>query len=704
MQQLSQQGVNDFFKRQLKDWSKCADAFASVSKAETKTVDVDGFPVKVQFNQARIRSSAAKIDKKSIAERPCFLCDVNRPAEQIHMQWGVYKVLVNPFPICRFHLTVPGKHEPQRISRERLEDMLNLSRQLPDSLVFYNGPQCGASAPDHFHFQIVGKDELPIVEAIEKGTTLPFGIIILHDSSRFDEIMAQLPKQDDEVEPMTNILCFTDKYGKQQVVIIPRRSHRPDFYGSDEGKMLVSPASIDLAGIMVAPRRIDFESFTPARLRDIYTQLCYSQNEVNQMLTCDNTISVGIMEESEITVDFISGFAELGKKSFNADSLSDTIIFTAAEDNGVFTLHNVTIGKQFHWQRKEDQTFRGNLELRPYMGKILVINHVNIETYLKSVISSEMSANASLELLKAHSVISRSWVLSQRKQRYGTQNNTARDGIIDRDDMIVKWYDHDDHSLYDVCADDHCQRYQGITRQTNPTVDQAVDATRSEVLVYDNHLCDTRFSKCCGGVMETFESCWEDAPKPYLKPLADKVDETDVPDLTDESEAARWILGRPESFCNTADPEILSQVLNNYDQETSDFYRWSVEYTPQQLSSLVKRKSGIDFGEIIDLRPIKRGPSGRIILLKIKGSKRELTVGKELEIRRWLSESHLYSSAFTVERGDNGNFILRGAGWGHGAGLCQIGAAVMGAKGFNYRQILAHYYPGSEIRNISKNI
>ncbi len=703
MPKISQSVVNEFFERQLKEWGACADAFAAIGTAETKMVDVDGFQVKVQFNKARIRSSAAKVDKKSIAKRPCFLCDSNRPAEQSHLLWGEYKILVNPFPICRFHLTVPASHAPQHMSQKRFEDMLKLSKQLPESLVFYNGPQCGASAPDHFHFQVVGKDELPIVETIEKGAELPFGIITLRDSGRFDEIMSLLPKSDDEIEPKVNILCYTDESGEPQAVIIPRRAHRPDFYGPEEGQMLVSPASIDLAGIMVAPRSSDYEAFTPERLHDIYSQLCYSQSEVNQMLTRNGTISVGIMEEHEITVEFISGFAELGEKSFKADSVSEPINFTATEGEGVFTLRDVTIGKQFHWQRRENQTFKGNLELRPYKGKILAINHVDIETYLKSVISSEMSANASLELLKAHSVISRSWVISQREHRHNSGCRIDREGFIDSDKMIVKWYDHDDHDLFDVCADDHCQRYQGITRQTNPRVNQAVEATRGEVLIYDNKLCDARFSKCCGGVMETFESCWEDDPKPYLKPLADKPDETDVPNLADEATAYNWINSRPDSFCNTADPVILSQVLNNYDQETADFYRWTVEYTPQQLSSLVKRKSGIDFGEISELTPIKRGPSGRIILLKIKGSKRELTVGKELEIRRWLSETHLYSSAFTVSRADNGNFILNGAGWGHGAGLCQIGAAVMGAKGYNYRQILAHYYPGAELRKISIN-
>lgn len=693
MSQISQSIVNDFFVKQLSSWPKCAEAFASLEATTTKAIDVDGFQVKVQFNPERIRSSAAKVDKASIAARPCFLCDKNRPAEQKSLPWGDYKILVNPYPICKFHLTIPAPHAPQLINRQRIEDMMELARLMPDSLIFYNGPRCGASAPDHFHFQVAGRNELPIVEAIEHNRAIPFGIITLRDSSRFDDIMARLPKGDEEPEPKVNILCFADAAGAPIVVIIPRRAHRPDFYGEGEGEMLVSPASADLAGLMVAPRQADFELFDEKRLRAIYSQLCYTQAEVDRMMSAGRPLAVGIMEEEEITVDFIAGFDELGEKTFTAASLSSPLRFKAKEGEGVFTLRGVTIGKQFHWQRREDQTFKGELELLPHQGKLLAINHVDVETYLKSVISSEMSANASLELLKAHAVISRSWVLSQCRQRH----NVGRPICREDGDTLIRWYDHDDHELFDVCADDHCQRYQGITRQTNPKVEEAVEATRGEVIAYNGQLCDARFSKCCGGAMETFESCWEEAPKAYLRPLADKPDETDVPDLRSEAGARQWIESRPESFCNTTDPAILSQVLNNYDQETTDFYRWSVEYTPAQLSSLIRRKSGIDFGDIISLTPIKRGPSGRIILLRIKGSKRELTVGKELEIRRWLSETHLYSSAFTVERSAEGNFMLKGAGWGHGVGLCQIGAAVMGSKGYTYRQILAHYYPGAEM-------
>lgn len=385
------------------------------------------------------------------------------------------------------------------------------------------------------------------------------------------------------------------------------------------------------------------------------------------------------------------------------------ITFCPQTDGGSFTITDVTIGINFHWERKETQTFPGTLRLITDGDKLIAINILPIETYLISVISSEMSATSSLELLKAHAVISRSWLLAQIEKRESIShehNHKQQTSCIQSDDMLVRWYDREDHTLYDVCADDHCQRYQGITRASNPAVHEAVHATAGQVLTYDGTICDTRFSKCCGGISEEFATCWEDKQLPYLTPVRDSDDTTPFPDLTREEEADKWIRSTPPAFCHTTDRQVLSQILNNYDQETTDFYRWQVHYTQNELSSLICQRSGIDFGYIVGMQPIRRGPSGRIELLKIIGTKRTLTIGKELEIRRTLSPSHLFSSAFVIdaeEKDEDGipqKFILTGAGWGHGVGLCQIGAAMMAQQGYNYTDILLHYYHGAQIEKL----
>ena len=351
------------------------------------------------------------------------------------------------------------------------------------------------------------------------------------------------------------------------------------------------------------------------------------------------------------------------------------LTFTPQEDDASFSLHDVTIGVNFHWERKETQVFCGTLRLVVEADKIVAINELPVERYLTSVISSEMSATASLEFLKAHAVISRSWLLAQMAKRQQMEKKGASFfSFIKKDDELIRWYDRDDHTIFDVCADDHCQRYQGITKQSSPTVEQAIQATRGQILAYEDEICDTRFSKCCGGQTEEFQYCWEDTPKPYLVSFHDP-------------------------YCNTNDKHILSQVLNDFDQETPDFYRWTVEYTQEQLSELVNRKLKDDFGTIIDLIPLERGKSGRIWKLKIVGTKKTFTIGKELEIRRALSETHLYSSAFEVEKQDD-RFILHGSGWGHGVGLCQIGAAVMGEQGKTYDEILLFYYRNAIIKKL----
>lgn len=396
---------------------------------------------------------------------------------------------------------------------------------------------------------------------------------------------------------------------------------------------------------------------------------------------------------------------DAGEIIFDGKPCKEVLLEPIDPENCHFGLNDVTIGVNFHWQRTERQCFKGSLMLLCENSAITAINIINIEEYLLSVISSEMSATSSLEFLKAHAVISRSWLVAQIKKKANIAIKHD-ETVANSDEELIKWYDREDHKNFDVCADDHCQRYQGINRESTDAVRQAIDATRGEVLMYDGELCDTRFSKCCGGVYELFENCWEPVHHDYLEARRDGVDENNFPDLTKEENAAHWIMSYPKAYCNTNDKNILTQVLNNYDQETSDFYRWKIEYTQEQISQLIKERSGIDFGQIIDLQPIARGTSGRLYKMKIVGSKRSLIIGKELEIRRTLSKSHLYSSAFIVERhniSDNGipqKFVLRGAGWGHGVGLCQIGAAVMGEKGYSYRQILFHYFKNATITKL----
>lgn len=432
-------------------------------------------------------------------------------------------------------------------------------------------------------------------------------------------------------------------------------------------------------------------------------------------------VKVGIMNEpvidfvlnSEYKVDGMvqsgSQRAECcdGKVLWNGKTYGELLFEPQDVANGSFTLVGVTIGVNFHWERKENQSFRGALKLIVEHGKLTTVNILSVEEYLLSVISSEMSATASLELLKAHAVISRSWLLAQiDKNKKLAQSDTQYQTTEQSDDEYIRWYDREDHVNFDVCADDHCQRYQGITRESTDTVRQAINATFGQVLTYDGELCDARFSKCCGGVYEEFENCWEPKHYPYLVAKLDDKDEDNFPDLTKESAAEEWILTKPKAFCNTTDAKILSQVLNNYDQETQDFYRWRVVYTQDEIKELIKNRSGVDYGKIKDLQPVARGTSARLYKLKIVGEKLTRTIGKELEIRRTLSPSHLYSSAFIVERHDvdvdgyPARFVLRGAGWGHGVGLCQIGAAVMGEQGYNYKEILLHYFINAQITTL----
>ena len=430
-------------------------------------------------------------------------------------------------------------------------------------------------------------------------------------------------------------------------------------------------------------------------------------------------INVGIVSAKEIHFTLNGHFFAKGETvsdnqvvSFSEggilwnESLYRELTFTPQDDQNSFSLYDVTIGLNYHWERQETQVFSGTLKLVVDEEKIVAINILPVEEYLTSVISSEMNANSSMELLKAHAVVSRSWLFAQIEKRKALSGKD--EGFFSctkTKEEYIRWYDREDHTIFDVCADDHCQRYQGITKATNATVAEAVKATRGRLLMYDKKICDARYSKCCGGATEEFENCWENTHYPYLSSIrdTDKEENLPLPDLTKEEEAERWIRKAPKSFCDTHDKKILSQILNNYDQETTDFYRWKVRYTQAELAELIRTNTKSDYGDIIDLIPVQRGPSGRICKLKIVGTLKTFTIGKEMEIRRVLSDSHLFSSAFVVDKGEvkegiPQNFILSGAGWGHGVGLCQIGAAVMGEKGYSYEEILLHYYKGAEIR------
>lgn len=668
---MKRDAIDRLVEDQLRDWEEVRLRTMSLRDVKVKDVTVDGIPWRVQFNPARVVSTGAKVDKASIAARPCFLCRDNRPQCQHVHQWGDYEILVNPFPIFPGHLTIAScHHEPQSVNGH-VGDMLRLACDLEGYTVFYNGPQCGASAPDHLHFQAVPSEYMPL------DRRYPFKRHYFIDSQErvgeaLSELLDSLSAHGDE--PMVNIALRAVDSSTIEAVVVPRRAHRPQCYDT----VKVSPGAVDVFGTLITVSEADFDAVDSSLAAAIFNDVAFASHELS--------VNVGIMSAPEIQYELHG--------PFEADA--EGAEFRPLSSDSYFTLKDVTIGVDFHWQRKENQSFLGNLKLKKSGDLTLALNIVPVEDYLTSVISSEMSADASLELLKAHAVISRSWVLSQIRHKASASGHVD---MLDTPEERVKWYDHDDHVDFDVCADDHCQRYQGITRASRARVRSSILSTWGEVLMHGDELCDARFSKCCGGAFEEFQYCWEPRLHDYLVSARDAVDGAPLPDLTVEANAREWILGRPDAFCADVDESILAQVLNNYDRETVDFYRWTVDYDVDELSAIVRERSGIDFGEIRDLVPLARGTSGRIYRLKIVGSKRTMIVGKELEIRKWLSRSHLYSSAFVVERTLHG-FRLHGAGWGHGVGLCQIGAAVMGERGFNYRQILSHYFKDAEIRSI----
>ena len=755
--QNREKGLTDFFHNQLNQWQDVAKRFEELKGVQTREVG----SALAQFNPARLVSTGAKIDKATLAKRPCFLCEKNRPKEQIVLPFGNdFDILVNPFPILPVHFTIPSRHHQLQAIAENYVQIHRLLRAYPQQMVFYNGPKCGASAPDHLHFQAGTSGILPLQRDWQRlyESSVPLlklndgeGIYEIkdyicpvlaivsytekHDIELFSRLYESLPMKDDETEPMMNIVAW--RSGEAFIsVVFPREKHRPDCYSADgEAQCLVSPGSLDMAGLMILPRQSDFEGMTAERAKNVLQEVSLSDEAMKDVvkrlrnkavdLAFDDwkhepIVSVGIVRGDEIRFQ-LNGTYTIGNKEVTGkqivtfqdgqilwdSAVYQELCFTPQVDEISFTLEDVTIGVDFHWERKEAQTFLGKLRFVVDGDKLWAINELPVERYLASVISSEMSATSSLELLKAHAVISRSWLLVQMRRRkaieMGVQTASAPVKVSDEEGVV--WYDSDAHTLFDVCADDHCQRYQGITKATCPHVEEAIKATRGQLLMNGKEICDARFSKCCGGISEEYEYCWDNTHKPYLLSVVDNAPLGTAPtiDLTDEKTAQEWILSSPEAFCNTKDAAVLGQVLNNYDQETQDFYRWTVDFKQSELAELIRRKSGLEFGEIIDLQPLERGKSGRITRLRIVGTKLTRIIGKELEIRRTLSESHLYSSAFVVERSEvvNGvpqHFRLIGAGWGHGVGLCQIGAAVMGEKGYRYDEILHHYYQTAAIQ------
>lgn len=766
---MEDSSISRFFNRQLEVWTDARHRFRDLKHVETRQFSDQ---LKLQWNPARIVSTGAKIDKKTLGERPCFLCDKNRPKEQMSKQIDEkFHLLVNPFPILPVHFTIPArKHQPQLIYKNYGEMHRFISLH-SDLMVFYNGPKCGASAPDHLHFQAGTNGILPLQTNWQRLSRNLTDIISLNDEEKisvvrdfivpafviisksaesdealFRRLYKAMPQRGDETEPMMNIISW--RKGEEFIsVVIPREKHRPEAYFAEgDAQFVVSPGALDMSGLIITPREEDFRKLTEEKALSLLQECGVSEEKMNAIIaklkaskdaedaaeassTLYNKgkqpdVTVGIVSAQKIHFSLNKPYLAKGEKVlgeqvvefseggvlWNGNQYSQ-LTFHPQSADASFSLSDVTIGVNFHWERKEAQTFLGTLRFVVESDKIVAINELPVEKYLESVISSEMSATSSLELLKAHAVISRSWLLAQmKKRREVAESGNNFFSFTKKEDTLIRWYDREDHTLFDVCADDHCQRYQGITKETSPHVAEAIRQTKGQILMDGEEICDARFSKCCGGITEEFQYCWEDTPKTYLTAVRDialGVEHT-LPNLTNEEEAEKWIRFNPPAFCNTQDKKILSEVLNDYDQETVNFYRWNETLSQEKLQQLIADKLKMDLGAILDMKAVERGKSGRISKLQIIGTEKTFTIGKELEIRRTLSDSHLLSSAFVVDKYDKDEqgvpqrFELIGAGWGHGVGLCQIGAAVMGEQGYHYDAILLHYYQGAEIKKLYK--
>lgn len=780
--------IQKFVSGQLSCWPLACANFRALKSVKTKPLNIRGLDVVVQHNPARMISSAAKLDKASVAKRPCFFC--NRFPEQTFIRFEgrkgkKYDILLNPYPIFPDHLVIAMTRHCDQSIWKRYIDILDLSKKYQDYTFFYNGPHSGASAPDHHHFQAAPSSLMPLEKDVRRMLSLlgkPSGksktpsspvpelsyIASMQDAQLFHYnkfvngvfvLRAATSKSaaklfyrlldcadipEGESEPLINLISWYAD-GEFCSIVVFRTAHRSHHYFSTgEDHLTMSPGCADMGGYFIAPVPEDFEKLDAALLTQVLDEVTIgkeTQRKIVRRLTRTQPhISVGIMSAEKIEFQMYPDGGGLrtatyreGKIDYDG-ALYDELFFEEQTPSTFFAeptfeLHDVTIGKGFHWERRETQKFAGALKIIVENNRLTAVNVIGVEDYLVSVISSEMSQNSPLEFLKAHAVISRSWVMAQLSHRSGTAalDSAEREGFLkcrNVEEVVtwlsehrqkdvgkaktvaaketaekgyVKWYDHSDHRNFDVCADDHCQRYQGLTRATNPAVQKAVDDTWGQVLTYDGQLCDARFSKCCGGMTELYSTCWEDEEKPYLQALPDTPGHVLDKVAGHENESGAEDRTHVETFCSKATPELLSRIFNNFDSETSDFYTWSESIPTAELSSLIKEKSGIDIGELTALEPLAKGPSGRIYSLRIIGTKDSFTVGKELEIRRLLSRSHLKSSAFETEFTPDGQVVFHGRGWGHGVGLCQVGAAVMAEKGYDYRSILEHYYPGTKI-------
>lgn len=757
--------ADSFFRNELQSWPEAAERYQAVrEQMQNRALPIDGHLVlEAQWNPARMVSTGARVDSKSVAQRPCFLCDKNRPVQQHSLPTEqCFQVLVNPFPILPQHFTIPmRRHTPQHLY-PHLQTMRRLAWSMSRSIVFYNGPLCGASCPDHMHLQAGSRGVVPLErdwvryeaglqrispsQAMHAGadaasaatdarsglyllTTYACPVLVLRSQPDEDDrvlslrVYDALPVHPNEHEPRLNVVCWRQQGAEGLTdelitLVFPRAKHRPDcYYAEGEKQLLVSPGALDMCGLLVTPREQDFRRITPLMAASILREVTLSPDEVDAVvrrITGQDTqqqdtptstpvrpigrgqepvVQVGIMSAGKVHFTLHGTFVAQGRQVTGEQVAecrdgqvhwqgigTDTLSLVPQNADATFSLDGVTIGVAFHWQRRETQTFDGVLRLQAYQGQLLVINEVPVEDYLTSVISSEMKSTCPLEYLKASAIVSRSWLLTQmrrRRQPDGIQGSPACTHTADR---LVRWYDRQEHTLFDVCADDHCQRYQGIGRISNPQVRDAVRQTRGLVLTYQGEVCDARFGKCCGGRTNEFRYCWDNLQVPYLTSVADP-------------------------YCQVTDKALLERVLNDYDQETTDFYHWTVQYTQQQLHDLVCRHLQVDMGAILDLQPVEVGPGGHISLLRVVGQKHEMTVGKELEIRRMLSQSHLKSSAFSVQlldvqEGIPQYIVLHGRGWGHGVGMCQIGAAAMAAQGRDSQSILEHYYVGASVTRL----
>jgi len=761
---VTEEELEAFFQKELQEWPEAAERYKALEEGvQTKELPLGEMMMAAQFNPARIVSTGAAIDKKTISERPCFLCDNNRPKEQHKLMTEKhYQILVNPYPILPQHFTIPmRRHTPQSIYSS-FGTLRKMAWDMPKHIVFYNGPLCGASCPDHMHLQAGSRGIVPLERdwtMYEKGLRKLYpltgeqtasmeeagnvgsrcGLYLLEgyacpvfvirslptesDSLLCQRVYKALPVIGDETEPRLNIVCWRQEGSASRpdeivTLIFPRSKHRPDcYYAEGKEQLLISPGALDMCGLFITPREQDFEALTAEKAASILKEVTLSEEELKPIITqltdkaegtatdgeekkddmpaINQVVSVGIMKDTairfcmnspyqakgtEVTGEQIAEYTEGGIRW--KDNVYQELTFRPQEDAASFTLHGVTIGQKFHWERQESQTFSGILKLVVDEDKIVAINILPVEDYLTSVISSEMKSSCSLEFLKAAAVISRSWLYAQMQRRQERAGQPAPFfTFVKGEGESIRWYDREDHTIFDVCADDHCQRYQGITRASNPQVAEAVNATRGQVLMYHGKVCDTRFGKCCGGQTNEYQYCWENIEVPYLRSVKDP-------------------------YCNTNDTQILRQVLNDYDLETHDFYEWTEELSQEEIHERITSHLKMDLGPILNLEIVEKGPGGHISKLRIVGKDKAFIIGKELEIRRLLSTSHLKSSAFTVETknvrgGVPQRFVLHGRGWGHGVGLCQIGAAVMGERGFSYKEILKHYYTDVQIKRLS---